>query len=72
MLVSPVSCAVVLGVTLLLIGPKRIPALGRAIGKTIRNFRSGLNDQSENDAGDAQPMSDRAVVDNGDSAKREQ
>jgi sec-independent protein translocase protein TatA len=33
----------VLGVGLLIFGPKKIPELGSALGKTLRGFREELN-----------------------------
>jgi len=33
----------VLGVGLLIFGPKKIPELGNALGKTLRNFKDELN-----------------------------
>jgi len=35
--------AVIAGVTLLIFGPKRIPELGSALGKTLRGFKDEVN-----------------------------
>jgi len=35
--------AVIAGVTLLIFGPKRIPELGSALGKTLRGFKEEVN-----------------------------
>ena len=39
---SPVHLLVVLGVVLLALGPRRLPHLGAAAGRTIREFRAAL------------------------------
>lgn len=39
---------IILGVALLIFGPKHLPKLGSALGKTIKNLRSGI-------AGDDEP-----------------
>ena len=45
---------IVLVIVLIIFGPKRLPALSRAIGKSITDFKRGLNDvkQDIEDAGD--------------------
>ena len=45
---------IVLAIVLIIFGPKRLPALSRAIGKSITDFKRGLNDvkQDIEDAGD--------------------
>ncbi|MGF1521390.1 MAG: twin-arginine translocase TatA/TatE family subunit [Leptolyngbyaceae cyanobacterium] len=35
----------VLGVALVIFGPKKIPELGSAIGRTLRNFKEEMNAQ---------------------------
>lgn len=37
----------VLLVILLIFGPKRLPDLGHSIGRTLKNFRDGLNSQPD-------------------------
>jgi TatA/E family protein of Tat protein translocase len=39
---SPVHLLVVLGIALVALGPRRLPHLGSAAGKTIREFRAAL------------------------------
>lgn len=34
---------IILAVALLIFGPKQLPKLGRALGKTVSGFRDGLN-----------------------------
>ncbi|HEX5466697.1 MAG TPA: twin-arginine translocase TatA/TatE family subunit [Candidatus Limnocylindrales bacterium] len=38
---------IVLIVALLVLGPKRLPEVGSALGKTIREFRQGLNEAKD-------------------------
>jgi sec-independent protein translocase protein TatA len=43
---------VVLGLVLLLFGPRRLPEVGRAFGRTIQEFRrssKGIDDETEED-----------------------
>lgn len=35
---------IVVGIILLLFGPKRIPGLGKSMGEAIRGFKKGLGD----------------------------
>jgi sec-independent protein translocase protein TatA len=39
----------VLGVALLIFGPKKIPELGSAVGKTLRGFREEMDSGAEED-----------------------
>ncbi len=38
---------IVLAIALLIFGPKALPKLGKAMGKTIGNFKKGLNEDDE-------------------------
>lgn len=42
---------IVLGVALVIFGPKKIPELGSALGKTIRGFKEEMNTPKEEDEG---------------------
>lgn len=47
---GPGSIAVVVGVALLVFGPKKLPELGRAAGETLKEFRSatrGISEESQ-------------------------
>jgi sec-independent protein translocase protein TatA len=44
MIYSPPDIALILGIALLVFGPKRLPELGHAIGQGIGNFKKSLND----------------------------
>jgi sec-independent protein translocase protein TatA len=38
---------VLLGVLLLVFGPKRLPEMGRSLGRSVRELRSGLADSDD-------------------------
>ena len=40
---------VILAIALLIFGPKALPKLGKAMGKTIGNFKKGLNEDDEDE-----------------------
>ena len=44
MLNSPVDIAIVMGVALLIFGPKKLPELGKALGQGIGNFKRSLEE----------------------------
>ena len=44
---------IILVVVLLIFGPKNLPKLGKMFGKTMKNFKEGMEDVDEN--GDAKP-----------------
>jgi TatA/E family protein of Tat protein translocase len=45
--IGPLELIIVLVIALLVIGPKRLPEMGDALGKTIREFRKASSDVSE-------------------------
>lgn len=44
---GPFELLIILVVVLLLLGPKRLPEMGSALGKTIREFRKATTDVQE-------------------------
>jgi sec-independent protein translocase protein TatA len=44
MIYSPQDIIIVLGVALLIFGPKRLPELGKAIGQGLGNFKKSMSD----------------------------
>ena len=53
---------IILAVVLLIFGPKNLPKLGSALGKTVKNLREGIGSKSEaveevvEDEADAKPV----------------
>lgn len=43
-LLSPLHIVLILVVALLIFGPRRLPELGGAVGKTIREFQKSMQD----------------------------
>jgi sec-independent protein translocase protein TatA len=48
--VGPMEVIIVLAIALIVLGPKRIPDAGRALGSGIRNFRRSLSFDASGDA----------------------
>jgi sec-independent protein translocase protein TatA len=46
-LFQPMHLLVVLGVALLMFGPRKLPELGKGIGEGIRGFRSAISGRGE-------------------------
>jgi sec-independent protein translocase protein TatA len=46
-LFQPMHLLVILGIALLVFGPKRLPELGRGLGDGIRGFRSAMKENAE-------------------------
>ena len=49
---GPVELLVILGIVLLLFGAKKLPDLARALGKSSREFKRGVNEADQPDAED--------------------
>ena len=45
--ISPIQIIIVLAIALLIFGPKRLPDLGRNLGKGIRDFKGGITGEDE-------------------------
>ena len=54
--VGPLELIVVLGIALIVLGPKKLPEAGRAVGKGIREFRQSISgDHHDDDESDETP-----------------
>jgi sec-independent protein translocase protein TatA len=47
--IGPFELLLVAGVVLLLFGPKRLPQLGKSLGKTVKAIREGVDGDEEGD-----------------------
>jgi sec-independent protein translocase protein TatA len=51
--IGPLELLVVLGIVLLIFGPKRLPGLGRQLGASMREFKDSISSKSEGDDDDS-------------------
>ena len=63
--VGPLEVVVVLAIVLLIFGPKRLPSAGRALGRSMREFKDSLSGDNAHDeiseAGEAAKAKPEAV-----------
>jgi sec-independent protein translocase protein TatA len=61
--IGPGELIIVLVIALIILGPKRLPEVGRSVGKGMREFKdslSGINLDDEDDEEDRKPVRERA------------
>jgi sec-independent protein translocase protein TatA len=64
--IGPGELIIVLVIALIVLGPKRLPEVGRSVGKGMREFKdslSGINpldDDDDDDEADRKPVRERA------------
>ena len=59
---------VILLVALVVFGPKNLPKLGASMGKTVKNFREGMEGDDEQKAKPAEAQVSEAVADDPEDA----
>ena len=47
--IGPLELLIVLGIVLVIFGPKRLPGLGRQLGAGMREFRDSIRSKSDDD-----------------------
>jgi sec-independent protein translocase protein TatA len=47
--VGPMELIVILAIALIVLGPKKLPEVGRSLGKGMREFKDSLSAESERD-----------------------
>ena len=50
--VGPLELVVVLAIALIVLGPKKLPEVGRSLGKGMREFKSSLSGDHEDEEPD--------------------
>lgn len=50
---QPMHLLVIMGVALLVFGPKKLPELGKGIGEGIRGFRASIKEEGDEKDGSA-------------------
>jgi sec-independent protein translocase protein TatA len=53
--VGPMELIVVLAIALIVLGPKKLPEVGRSVGKGLREFKESLNGEHHDDREDERP-----------------
>jgi sec-independent protein translocase protein TatA len=64
--ISPLHLLVVLIVALIVIGPRKLPETGAALGKALRDFRDATRDEPEGRSAEAVPTPAAATTDASD------
>jgi sec-independent protein translocase protein TatA len=60
--IGPWEILILLLVVLLIFGPKRLPELGRSLGRGMREFKSSVKDIGEEKEPDELPPSERETT----------
>jgi sec-independent protein translocase protein TatA len=55
--IGPTELIIVLVIALIVIGPKRLPEVGKSLGKGMREFKDSLSGDRREDEEDATPLS---------------
>ena len=53
--VGPLELIVVLAVALIVLGPKKLPEVGRSLGRGMREFKNSLSGEHSDDEPDHKP-----------------
>jgi sec-independent protein translocase protein TatA len=61
-LFQPMHLLVILGIALLVFGPKKLPELGKGIGEGIRGFKAAMRPDEDKSAGTAVTVADDQIV----------
>jgi sec-independent protein translocase protein TatA len=54
--VGPLELVVILAIALIVLGPKKLPEVGRSIGKGMREFKDSLNGDNDRDEDEERPV----------------
>lgn len=53
--IGPMEIVVILVIALIVLGPKRLPEMGRSVGRGMREFKAAVSMDSEDDDRDRRP-----------------
>jgi len=69
--VGPLELAIILVIALIIFGPKKLPELGRSLGRGIREFKGSVSGKDEDEKelrdrspDDSEPVEAEVVADN--------
>jgi len=60
---------IILAILLLLFGPSKLPGLGSSLGKAIRGFKAGLNEDPPSDTAQSRPEQIDSTTKNAEATK---
>lgn len=60
--IGPTELIVILAIALLVLGPKKLPEVGKSLGKGIREFKDGISSSDSRDDAPALPQQATAQV----------
>ncbi|GEM_PF-227704 len=69
--IGPTALILIILIALLLFGPSKLPELGRAFGRTLREFKKGANDVMNDEEEKKKPEALKSEQDNGNLSKAE-
>ena len=53
--IGPMELVVVLAIALIVLGPKKLPEVGRSVGNGLREFKESISGESRRDDDDERP-----------------
>ena len=53
--VGPMELIVILAIALIVLGPKKLPEVGRSVGKGMREFKDAISGDHDRDEDDERP-----------------
>lgn len=69
--IGPTTLILIILIALLLFGPSKLPELGRAFGKTLREFKKGANEMMNEEDDKRKPEALKSDNDNGNMTNAE-
>jgi sec-independent protein translocase protein TatA len=60
--IGPMELIIVLVIALIVLGPKKLPEVGRSVGKGMREFKDSLNGITEDDDDEDEPAALRKTA----------